>query len=164
VGPLIFVAFFLRNSTTPMTRGHCWCTLLQQWLSISLLPLRTIVAHFFVITLSSESSRSYKLKVTDHNLLTCQYVLGFKQKVLGRIYDTPTPFRSRNYKLYLYSLFISVPNFYSIHPIGLQVKSGLGLLYWGSVTIMFYGVRLLASRPTPVNFGGTMIFCWGLLP
>jgi hypothetical protein len=33
-----------------------------------------------------------------------------------------------------------------------------------SITIMFYGVRLLASRPTPVNFGGPMIFCWGLLP
>jgi hypothetical protein len=29
---------------------------------------------------------------------------------------------------------------------------------------MFYGVRLLASRPTPVNFGGLMIFCWGVLP
>jgi hypothetical protein len=53
---------------------------------------------------------------------------------------------------------------YSIHPMALQPKSGLGLLYWGSVTIMFYGVRLLASRPTPVNFGGPMIFCWGLLP
>jgi hypothetical protein len=35
---------------------------------------------------------------------------------------------------------------------------------WGSVTITFYGVRLLASRPTPVNFGGPMIFYWGLLP
>jgi hypothetical protein len=52
----------------------------------------------------------------------------------------------------------------SIHPMALQSKSGLGLLYWGSVTIMFYGVRLLASRPTPVNFGRPMIFCWGLLP
>jgi hypothetical protein len=49
-------------------------------------------------------------------------------------------------------------------PMALQPKSGLGLLYWGSITIMFYGVSLLASRLTPVNFGGTMIFCWGLLP
>jgi hypothetical protein len=39
--------------------------------------------------------------------------------------------------------------------------SGL-LLY--SVTIMFYGMRLLASRPTPVNFGEPMVFCRGLLP
>jgi hypothetical protein len=54
--------------------------------------------------------------------------------------------------------------FRSIEQIALQKKSGLGLLYWGSVTIMFYGVRLLALRPTPVNFGGPMIFCWGLLP
>jgi hypothetical protein len=48
----------------------------------------------------------------------------------------------------------------------LQPKSGLGLLIliWGSVTIMFYGERLLASRPTPVKFGGPMIFCRGLLP
>jgi hypothetical protein len=46
----------------------------------------------------------------------------------------------------------------------LQTKSGLGLLYWGFITIMFYGVRLLASRSTPVNFGGPMIFCRGLLP
>jgi hypothetical protein len=46
----------------------------------------------------------------------------------------------------------------------LQPKSGLGLLYWGSVTILFYGVRLLSSRPTPVNFGGPMIFCWGFTP
>jgi hypothetical protein len=52
----------------------------------------------------------------------------------------------------------------STHPMALQPKSGLGLLCWGSVTIMFYGVRLLASRPTPVNLGGPMIFCWGLLP
>jgi hypothetical protein len=50
-----------------------------------------------------------------------------------------------------------------IHPMALQLKSGLSLLYWGSITVMFYGVRLLASRPTPVNFGGPMIFCWGLL-
>jgi hypothetical protein len=53
---------------------------------------------------------------------------------------------------------------WSIHPMALQPKSGLGLLYWSSVTIMFYGVRLLASRPIPVNFGGPVIFCWGLLP
>jgi hypothetical protein len=52
----------------------------------------------------------------------------------------------------------------SIHTMTLQPKLGLGLLYWSSVTIMFYGVRLLASRPTPVNFEGPMIFCWGLLP
>jgi hypothetical protein len=50
-----------------------------------------------------------------------------------------------------------------IDPMALQPKSGLGLLRWGSVT-MFYGVRLLASRPTPVNFEGPMIFCWGLFP
>jgi hypothetical protein len=43
----------------------------------------------------------------------------------------------------------------------LQTKSGLGLLCWCSIAIMFYSVRLLASRPTPVNFGGPMIFCWG---
>jgi hypothetical protein len=24
-------------------------------------------------------------------------------------------------------------------------------------------MRLLASQPTPINFGGPMIFCWGLL-
>jgi hypothetical protein len=52
----------------------------------------------------------------------------------------------------------------SIHPMALQPKLGLGLLYRGSVTIMFYGLRLLASRPTPVNFVGPMIFCWGVLP
>jgi hypothetical protein len=45
----------------------------------------------------------------------------------------------------------------------LKPKSGLGLLYWGSITIMFYGVRLLASRPTPLNSGGPVFFCWGLL-
>jgi hypothetical protein len=50
-----------------------------------------------------------------------------------------------------------------IHPMTLQPKSGLGL-YWGSVTIMFYGVRLLASRPTPVNFGGPVIFLLGFTP
>jgi hypothetical protein len=52
----------------------------------------------------------------------------------------------------------------SIHPMALQPELGLGLLCWGSLTIMFYGVRLLASWPTPVNFVGPMIFCWGLLP
>jgi hypothetical protein len=46
----------------------------------------------------------------------------------------------------------------------LQPKSGLGLLYWGSATIMFYGVRLLASRPTPVNFWGTYDFLLGFTP
>jgi hypothetical protein len=51
----------------------------------------------------------------------------------------------------------------NIHPMALEPKLGLGLLCWGSITIMFYGVRLV-SRPTPVNFGGLMIFCWGLLP
>jgi hypothetical protein len=35
---------------------------------------------------------------------------------------------------------------------------------WGSVTIMFYGVRLLASWPTPVNFGGTFDFLLGFTP
>jgi hypothetical protein len=46
----------------------------------------------------------------------------------------------------------------------LQPKSGLGLLYWGSITIMFYGVRLLPSRPTPVNFGGAYDFLLGFTP
>jgi hypothetical protein len=49
----------------------------------------------------------------------------------------------------------------SIRPMALQPKSVFGLLDWGS---MFYGVRLLASRPTPVNFGGPMIFCLGFTP
>jgi hypothetical protein len=31
----------------------------------------------------------------------------------------------------------------------LQPISGLGLLIWGSVTAVFYGVGLLAPRPTP---------------
>jgi hypothetical protein len=31
----------------------------------------------------------------------------------------------------------------------LQPISGLGLLSWGSVTAVFYGVGLLAPRPTP---------------
>jgi hypothetical protein len=51
----------------------------------------------------------------------------------------------------------------SINPMELQHKSGLGHLCWGSITIMFYGVKL-ASRLTPVNFGGPMIFCWGFTP
>jgi hypothetical protein len=51
----------------------------------------------------------------------------------------------------------------SIHPVALQPKLGLGLLYWGSMT-MFYGVKLLASWPTPVNFEGPMIFSWGFTP
>jgi hypothetical protein len=51
----------------------------------------------------------------------------------------------------------------SIHLMALQPKLGLGLC-WGSVTIMVYGVRLLASRPTPVNFGGPMIFLLGFTP
>jgi hypothetical protein len=46
----------------------------------------------------------------------------------------------------------------------LQLKSGLGLLCWGSVTILFYGVRLLTSRPTPVNFWGTYYFLLGFTP
>jgi hypothetical protein len=58
---------------------------------------------------------------------------------------------------------------YSIHPSnGARAQIGpwppQKIPYRGSVTIMFYGVRLLASRPTPVNFGGRMIFYWGLLP
>jgi hypothetical protein len=52
----------------------------------------------------------------------------------------------------------------SIHPMALQPKSGLGLFYWGSIIIMFYGVRLLASRPAPVNFGGTYDFLLGFTP
>jgi hypothetical protein len=36
-----------------------------------------------------------------------------------------------------------------IHPMALQPTSGLDLLYWGSVTAVFYGVGLLAPRPTP---------------
>jgi hypothetical protein len=32
------------------------------------------------------------------------------------------------------------------------------------MTILFYGVRLLASRPNPVNFGGPMTFCWVYSP
>jgi hypothetical protein len=31
----------------------------------------------------------------------------------------------------------------------LQPILGLGLLFWGSVTTIFYGVGLLAPRPTP---------------
>jgi hypothetical protein len=31
----------------------------------------------------------------------------------------------------------------------LQPTSGLGVLSWGSVTAAFYGVGLLAPRPTP---------------
>jgi hypothetical protein len=42
---------------------------------------------------------------------------------------------------------------HSIHTMALQPKSDLGFLSWGSITIMFYGVRLLASQATPVNFG-----------
>jgi hypothetical protein len=61
----------------------------------------------------------------------------------------------------LLSLILLIQKWHSIHPMALQPKSGLGLVYWGSVTIKFYGVRLLASRPTPVNFGGPMIFCRG---
>jgi hypothetical protein len=57
---------------------------------------------------------------------------------------------------------LPIQSFFIHYP--LQPKSGLGLLYWGSITIMLYSVRLLASRPTPVNFGRLMIFCWGLLP
>jgi hypothetical protein len=46
----------------------------------------------------------------------------------------------------------------------LQPKLGHGLLYRDSVTIIFYSVRLLASRPTPVKFEGPVIFCCDLLP
>jgi hypothetical protein len=38
---------------------------------------------------------------------------------------------------------------WKIHPMALQPISGLGLLYWGSITAAFYGVGLLAPRPTP---------------
>jgi hypothetical protein len=57
-------------------------------------------------------------------------------------------------------------NIISIHPLVLQPKSGLASSIFclergicsRYVTVMFYGVRLLASGPTPVNFGGPMIF------
>jgi hypothetical protein len=46
----------------------------------------------------------------------------------------------------------------------LRPKSVLRLLCCGSITIMFYGVRLLASRLTPVNFWGTYDFMLGFTP
>jgi hypothetical protein len=44
-----------------------------------------------------------------------------------------------------------------------QCSSARGHRY-GIPTPMNYSVRWLASRPTPVNFGGPMIFCWGYSP
>jgi hypothetical protein len=93
----------------------------------------------------------------------CKYCINFAESYLtGQFLNRDlNGLWTYRYTLHLNALVLCIP---SIHQMTLQPKLGPDLLCWGSITIIFYGMRLLASRSTPVNFGGPMILCWGLLP
>jgi hypothetical protein len=67
--------------------------------------------------------------------------------MLHNLYKSRVSPLSTTTRCLLTSSYLSAP---ASHPMALQPTSGLGLLYsWGSVTAVFYGVGLLAPRPTP---------------